>query len=213
VSLREWDGINPLTGGDWNNNIEQLIRGILHSLRYGSYVDSYTTWENPWLKLSGETTKYPCVQSCFSVEKAPSQGYPNKPARLYGMVIVKCDEDVNWFPFFFEPHKGNYYAFQGFHVEGGTHKAKCRNLAVDDTPWEANLDTLIGLQDWSVETELRIYYFKGEKVEFYVNGALAVTCTSTTDISNSPFEVCAIEPDGNTHHTYLKFPPGLNLIV
>jgi len=207
MSLKKWDGVNPLTGKDWNNNINALAlmfaQGLPIYIPPSSEGVRETSYDGQWLSMDQKVSgHYPAFMTNMSYQKEDSKGYaPNKPDRVLAGARVKIDTDSAWFPFFYEPHKGNYANFQGFHVTT-VHRCESRKGG-------AELVTTIDPQDWTLETHLRIWYFKGEKVQFYVDDALLVEHTDPTYISDSPFELCASEPDGSIRKVYLKFPPGI----
>jgi len=201
-------GIVPaLTAGDlillraaiYNN--PTLLTGLLRAWPLntiqGTPEGGVLTYDGTWLKLVTAATGFPMVGgSGVSVQNL---------SKLEMHATVKATPNAMCIFFLFmEPYKGDFANYQGLDTRQGTgYYARSINAA-------ASTVTDLGVQDWTVETKLRVvHYYDRSKVEFYKNGALLVT--HSTNISAQPYECNCLESDEVARTVYLKYPPGLSI--
>ena len=167
-----------------------------------SWDNQESSWDGEELHLKTTATgKYPAYKTGHSLKaELGAAAY----TALTANATVRGDPDVDWYPFFYEPMKGNYDNFQGSHVdEAGNHTCESRDGGVET-------EVTLTDQDWSVYHNFEIrHYTDQSKCEFYIDGSLVAT--NTTNIHAQPFEICACEPGGSIMDCYMKYPPGIAL--
>jgi hypothetical protein len=178
----------------WRTAMEMLeFVSTLPIATYG--VGTRFTYDGEYLMLDNPSGAYNACGWTHGI-RLDRLGYA-----LYASAVGYAPDDTSIYWMFFEPRKGDYANFQGIRHDGTAYVVESRSGGVET-------ETDISPQDFTVDTEFKIYHATGV-FRVYVNGALVVE--HTTNVSSPPFEVVFGEPNGVARTVFLRYPRGVTI--